>query len=40
MSAPDHLSPLELDAVLDVAEVETVVPRLTFARWTAGKDKS
>ncbi|GGL06186.1 hypothetical protein [Nocardia jinanensis] len=34
LPAPDHLSPLELNAVMDVADVETVVPRLSFARWT------
>jgi hypothetical protein len=33
LPAPDHLSPLELNAVMDVADVETVVPRLSFARW-------
>ncbi|NEW56923.1 hypothetical protein GV794_14845 [Nocardia cyriacigeorgica] len=33
LPAPEHLSPLELNAVMDVADVETVVPRLSFARW-------
>ncbi|WP_280447156.1 hypothetical protein [Nocardia cyriacigeorgica] len=32
LPAPGHLSPLELNAVMDVADVETVVPRLSFAR--------
>lgn len=32
MPATDHLDPLELDAVLDVADVETVSPRLGFPR--------
>lgn len=34
--APDHLSPLELNWVMGVADVETVLPRLSFARWHAG----
>ncbi|TLF79092.1 hypothetical protein [Nocardia cyriacigeorgica] len=33
LPAPDHLSPLELNAVMGFADVETVVPRLSFARW-------
>ncbi|MBF6161048.1 hypothetical protein [Nocardia cyriacigeorgica] len=33
--APDHLGPLELNRVMDVADVETVLPRLSFARWHA-----
>ncbi|WP_280400185.1 hypothetical protein [Nocardia carnea] len=33
LPAPDHLSPVELNAVMDVADVETVFPRLSFARW-------
>ncbi|ONM49965.1 hypothetical protein B0T44_05930 [Nocardia donostiensis] len=37
LPAPDHLSPLELNAVMDVADVETVVPRLSFARWASAK---
>ncbi|WP_324190045.1 hypothetical protein [Nocardia cyriacigeorgica] len=37
LPAPDHLSPLELNAVMDVADVETVVPRLSFARWAFAK---
>ncbi|MGW0178995.1 hypothetical protein [Nocardia sp. NPDC003345] len=32
--APDHLRPLELNAVMDIADVETVLPRLSFARWS------
>jgi hypothetical protein len=35
LPAPDHLDPLELDAVLDLADVETVLPRLSFPRWTS-----
>lgn len=31
---PDHLGPLELNRVMDVADVETVLPRLSFARWS------
>lgn len=34
LPAPDHLGPLELNAVMDIADVETVLPRLSFARWT------
>ncbi|WP_039826818.1 hypothetical protein [Nocardia testacea] len=33
LPTPEHLGPLELNAVMDVADVETVVPRLSFARW-------
>ncbi|MGI5222584.1 hypothetical protein [Nocardia sp. CA-290969] len=33
LPAPDHLSAVELNAVMDVADVETVFPRLSFARW-------
>ncbi len=33
--SPGHLSPLGLNAVLYVAEIETCSPRLSFARWTA-----
>ena len=33
LPAPDHMSPLELNAVMNVADVETVAPRLSFARW-------
>lgn len=32
---PEHLGPLELNRVMDVADVETVLPRLSFARWSA-----
>ena len=32
LSAPDHLGPFELDAVLDLADVEIVLPRLSFPR--------
>lgn len=34
LPAPDHLGPLELNRVMDVADVETVLPRLSFARWS------
>lgn len=34
LPAPGHLSPLELNKVMDIADVETVLPRLSFARWT------
>ncbi|MFI5720684.1 hypothetical protein [Nocardia sp. NPDC051750] len=33
LPAPNHLDPLELNRVMDVADVETVLPRLSFARW-------
>ncbi|MCC3316493.1 hypothetical protein [Nocardia africana] len=29
-----HFDPLTLNAVMMVADVETVLPRLSFARWT------
>ncbi|MGI5217842.1 hypothetical protein [Nocardia sp. CA-290969] len=35
LPAPEHLGPLELNRVMDVADVETVIPRLSFARWHA-----
>ena len=35
LPTPDHLGPHELDAVLDVCDVETVLPRLRFPRWTS-----
>lgn len=35
MPGPDHLGPLELNRVMVVADVETVLPRLSFARWSA-----
>ncbi|MGW1740587.1 hypothetical protein ACWCPQ_17455 [Nocardia sp. NPDC001965] len=37
LPTPDHLSPLELNAVMDVADVEAVAPRLSFARWAFAK---
>ena len=37
LPAPNHLGPLELNAVMDVADVETVSPRLSFARWAFAK---
>lgn len=35
LPAPDHLDSLELNRVMDVADVETMMPRLSFARWHA-----
>ncbi|NEW37463.1 hypothetical protein GV792_03710 [Nocardia cyriacigeorgica] len=32
--APHHLDPLILDAIMHLCDVETVCPRLSFARWT------
>ncbi|MBF6288687.1 hypothetical protein GV791_15190 [Nocardia cyriacigeorgica] len=37
LPAPDHLGPLELNAVMEIADVEIVLPRLSFARWTIGQ---
>lgn len=34
LPTPDHLGPLELNRVMNVADVETVIPRLSFARWS------
>ncbi|MEU4312400.1 hypothetical protein [Nocardia sp. NPDC024068] len=34
MPGPHHLGPIELNRVMDVADVETVLPRLSFARWS------
>ncbi|MBF6080931.1 hypothetical protein IU485_06120 [Nocardia cyriacigeorgica] len=31
--APEHIEPLELNRIMDIADVETVFPRLSFARW-------
>jgi hypothetical protein len=31
--APNHLTAITLNAVMSVVDVETVCPRLTFARW-------
>lgn len=33
LPGPGHLGPLELNRVMDFADVETVLPRLSFARW-------
>ncbi|WP_024801206.1 hypothetical protein [Nocardia sp. BMG51109] len=33
--SPAHLDTLTLDAVMGVADVETVEPRMSFARWSA-----
>ncbi|MGY4102611.1 hypothetical protein ACW2Q0_24080 [Nocardia sp. R16R-3T] len=35
MPSPLHLDVLMLNAVMCVADVETVTPRMSFARWTA-----
>ncbi|MFI6310908.1 hypothetical protein ACIBEK_12420 [Nocardia fusca] len=35
LPTPDHLGAMELNRVMDVADVETVMPRLSFARWHA-----
>ncbi|WP_348538110.1 hypothetical protein [Nocardia carnea] len=35
LPAPDHLGAMELNRVMNVADVETVIPRLSFARWYA-----
>ncbi|WP_280277067.1 hypothetical protein [Nocardia wallacei] len=32
--SPQHLSPLEVNGILYVAEIETISPRMGFARWT------
>lgn len=34
LPGPHHLGPLELSRVMDIADVETVLPRLSFARWS------
>ncbi|WP_433732602.1 hypothetical protein ACQP0C_09755 [Nocardia sp. CA-129566] len=31
--SPEHLHPIMLNALMDVADVETVLPRMSFARW-------
>ncbi len=33
----DHLDALTLNAVMGLVDVETVLPRLSFARWTDAK---
>ncbi|NKY89160.1 hypothetical protein [Nocardia veterana] len=33
--SPSHLDVLELHAIMCVADVETVCPRMSFARWSA-----
>lgn len=37
MPEPRHLGPLELNRVMGVADVETVLPRLSFARWSTAR---
>ncbi|WP_280212799.1 hypothetical protein [Nocardia cyriacigeorgica] len=32
--APDHLDPITLNAVMHYGDVESVNPRLSFARWS------
>ncbi len=34
LPAPDHVGVLELDDLMHVVDVETVCPRLSFARWS------
>ncbi|MGI5220589.1 hypothetical protein [Nocardia sp. CA-290969] len=34
LPGPHHLGPLELNRIMDIADVETVLPRLSFARWS------
>jgi hypothetical protein len=34
LPSPEHLGPVELNRVMDIADVETVLPRLSFARWS------
>lgn len=34
LPAPDHVDPLELDGLMHIVDVETVFPRLSFARWS------
>ncbi|WP_327148472.1 hypothetical protein [Nocardia sp. NBC_01329] len=34
LPSPEHLGPVELNRVMDVADVETLSPRLSFARWS------
>lgn len=41
MPAPHHIDPMELSRVMDIADVETVNPRLSFAHWSiAGAARS
>ncbi|WP_227979542.1 hypothetical protein [Nocardia spumae] len=35
MPAPAHLDALTLDRVMHLVDIETVCPRMSFARWTA-----
>ncbi|WP_280468381.1 hypothetical protein [Nocardia cyriacigeorgica] len=35
LPAPNHLDPLTLDTIMHLCDIETVCPRLSFARWTA-----
>ncbi|MFE3443070.1 hypothetical protein ACFXNW_08560 [Nocardia sp. NPDC059180] len=34
LPAPEHLGPLALNSVMEFADVEVVLPRLSFARWS------
>ncbi|WP_280400089.1 hypothetical protein [Nocardia carnea] len=34
LPGPHHLGPVELNRVMDIADVETVLPWLSFARWS------
>ncbi|WP_228788076.1 hypothetical protein [Nocardia farcinica] len=33
LPGPGHLGPLEVNQLMDFADVEVVLPRLSFARW-------
>jgi hypothetical protein len=37
--APDHLDPITLNAVMHYSDVESVCPRLSFARWSIGRQQ-
>lgn len=34
LPTPNHIGPVELNRIMNVADVETVLPRLSFHRWT------
>lgn len=34
LPAPEHIGPLELNGLMHIVDVETVCPRLSFARWS------
>ncbi|NEW42782.1 hypothetical protein GV793_28260 [Nocardia cyriacigeorgica] len=35
LPSPYHIGALELNALMHIVDVETVLPRLSFARWSA-----